>query len=394
MNAPAQADCAVSWVDPDAVDERFVSQWSRLAERDPDGSLFQTPEWMLTWLRHFGGERARLLVVRRADELVGLMPLQRRRIVRFGLPVSMWFFAGEPAADRLGALGDPDVPGVFDALVKGLSASLASVAGVCLSEMTRDCRFERALERLAASRGVRTTVRTCARSPVLSLAPPWEVMEAGYPKSLRTRLARARRKQAKAGRIAFRRWQPEPEELADLLPGLADLERRSWKGRKGVGIFSPDPRWRFVVDLSERLAARRWLDVATLALDGRLIAYRYGFRFRARFLDYNLAHDPDMAGLSPGRVLLDEIIRDSHRLGLEAVDASRGGLDPPHLLADWTDCSRYHRRWRLFAPSLSGRWLFLVERRAATVWRRIKGSDERMSTRDGPRGSEGRRASG
>ena len=134
--------------------------------------------------------------------------------------------------------------------------------------------------------------------------------------------------------MTFRRWQPGPDELAGILPRLGAVEARSWKGRHGVGIFAPEDRWRFLVDVSHHLAARRWLDIATLSLDGRIIAYRYGFRYRARFLDYNLAHDPDYAQLSPGRVLLDEIIRDSHRLGLEAVDASRGALDPPHLLAD------------------------------------------------------------
>ena len=148
----------------------------------------------------------------------------------------------------------------------------------------------------------------------------------------------------------------------------------SWKGQQGVGIFSTPERSRFYADLSQKFAQRGWLDVAVLERDAKVVAYRYGFRFRGFFLDYNLAHRSTDEKLSPGRVLLDEVVRDSHRLGLAGVDASRGSLHREHLLADWDSTSRWHARWLLFGSSLRARLLAFGETRARPALRRLAGA--------------------
>jgi CelD/BcsL family acetyltransferase involved in cellulose biosynthesis len=369
--AQAAGGLTVEWRgQADALDA-LAREWADLVERDPEASLFQTPEWLITWWRHVGAGRLRVLTVRRGGRLVALVPMAERRERVCGVPAQVLALLGEPEADRLGLLADPD-PDAALAAASAVVGAARSVDVLRLAEVPVGSRADEALRLITDTRGTAASRRVCARAPVLALDRPWRTIEAGYSRTLRTRLGQARRRQRKAGGLDFRRWQPEPTEVPALLASFREVERRSWKGARSAGIFADEGHWRFFLDLSRRLAQRGWLDVATLSTGDRLVAYRYGFRFREPFLDYNLAHDPADARLSPGRVLLDEVVRDSHRLGLVAVDASRGSLEPAHLLADWTPFSRWHARWTIFGPHARARALALAERRLKPVWRCLR----------------------
>ena len=56
--------------------EALREPWARLQDRIPDTSVFMTWEWLHLWWKHYGdGQELRLLVVRDAGIVVGIMPL-------------------------------------------------------------------------------------------------------------------------------------------------------------------------------------------------------------------------------------------------------------------------------------------------------------------------------
>ena len=62
--------------------------WNALMARAASDPLFLSWEWQTSWWRHFGDELGRepeILAFSRGAELVGLVPLYRRRVVRGGL---------------------------------------------------------------------------------------------------------------------------------------------------------------------------------------------------------------------------------------------------------------------------------------------------------------------
>ncbi len=356
----------VDWVEESGVDPGLLAAWTELVEADPDASLFMTPEWVMTWWRHLGRGRLVIATARESGTLVGLAPMCETDATVVGLPARALRFAGEPEADRLGLLAAGGDAKTLDALVAAVLDRAGGVDFARLDEIVADSPTDKALDRGLQRRGVRGLRRTCGRAPVLTLQPSLPDQEAAYPKSLRTRLRRARKRVEAAGGLEFRRWRPQPEEVPDLLVRLRAVETlkiaaRHASGQRGDGVLTPTDRWAFFQESCALFAAKGWLDVATLSSGARLAAYRLGFRFHGAFLDYNLAQDPEFQRLSPGRLLLDEIIRDAQREGLAAVDASRGSLVAPHLLADWTPDARTHVRWLIPGPSWRGRGLRWVE---------------------------------
>ncbi|HZS52841.1 MAG TPA: hypothetical protein VFA65_00450 [Bryobacteraceae bacterium] len=53
----------------------FRPEWSAFVSRNPPETPFQTPEWLITWWKHFGSGDLRVMVFRQESRLVGVMPL-------------------------------------------------------------------------------------------------------------------------------------------------------------------------------------------------------------------------------------------------------------------------------------------------------------------------------
>ena len=173
--------------------------------------------------------------------------------------------------------------------------------------------------------------------------------------------------------MSFERHQPTSADVADRVAECAVVENASWKGHGGKGIFSGAGLALFT-EVARRFADRGWLDIGLLRVDGRVVSYRFGFRQRGVFYDYNLAYHPEFAAGAPGRVLLAEMIASSRAQGLRCFDASRSGLGDTHLLADWCDERIDHHELWLFNDNLRGYLLQAARQRLRPLVNRLRAS--------------------
>jgi CelD/BcsL family acetyltransferase involved in cellulose biosynthesis len=67
-----------------------------------------------------------------------------------------------------------------------------------------------------------------------------------------------------------------------------------------------------------------WLRLDLLEIGGRPVASTFGFQIERKFYLYNSAYEPDAARLSPGLVLVSELVKESIDNGLELFDFLRG----------------------------------------------------------------------
>jgi hypothetical protein len=94
------------------------------------------------------------------------------------------------------------------------------------------------------------------------------------------------------------------------------------------------------------------LAAGTIRLDGKLIAYHWGFRSDGnRFLSYNLAYASDFHNFSPGTLLMHHMAETGTKIGFNFLDASRGGLDHAHLLERYHGGARLHVSATFYSPS-------------------------------------------
>ncbi|MEO1140171.1 MAG: GNAT family N-acetyltransferase [Pseudomonadota bacterium] len=321
------------------------------------GNLFLEQDWREAYAKHQPNGVIEIHELRQGETRLALSvaPERMRRV-----PCTVLRVLGDPLADQcwFGTDVPWDCSQAVTALRQGPAWDVAVFSELCMDESDR-ATLDRAIE----ATGLRGHWRQCGRAPVVPLSGRDKPLtDADYSSTLRRRLKRSRKKLDQAGHVTIVHKLPKADEVPALIETLKGIEDASWKGDADTGLFNAQ-RLGFVHDLSERLARRGQLEIYLLLLDDTPISYRYGFRYGNRFLDYNLAYLSEYHHLSPGRILLDEIVKTSQALGLEAVDASRGSLERPHILADWPGYIRDHHRLTLFAPTPKGRLLHFIETR-------------------------------
>lgn len=296
-----------------------LPEWHELLVSDPDRHIFGTPLWNQLWWEEFGaGKDLFILTMKRGGEIAAVVPLYRkvqdgRRILRF--------IGGIDLTDYLGPICSlEDRDDVADTLVEWLLTTDAEWDELDAHNMPVPFGFAEFLVERADARGIAFRGDQEETAAVLPLPSEWE----GYLESLeakeRRELKRKRRRLARE--IPDARFRTATADTLDAdLKTFVDMHRGA-EGHKGH-FMKPE-----IATFFERVA-RRFIEVGWLRLDllevgDRAIASTFSFQTSNTFYLYNSAYEPDAARLSPGLVLVSELVKRSIERGLKQFDFLRG----------------------------------------------------------------------
>ena len=127
------------------------------------------------------------------------------------------------------------------------------------------------------------------------------------------------------------------------------LHRLRWAAEGGSYGIPPGAPEAFHREVAPLLAARGWLRLYRLFVDGRAIAAVYGIEAGRRFYYYQSGYDPAWSARSPGMVLVGRTVEEAYARGLTDYDFLRG--EEPYKL-DWAADRRETCAVRIRAPSL------------------------------------------
>lgn len=296
-----------------------LPEWQQLLRTDPDRHIFATPRWNKLWWEEFGGDKELfLLTMKRGDEIAAVVPLYRknqegRRILRF--------VGGIDLTDYLGpicSLADRD--DVAETLIEWLLSTDVEWDEFDAHNMPVPFGFAEYLVERADHRGVTFKLDQEETAAVLPLPEDWEMYLASLDSKQRHELKRKRRRLGRDHPDAtFRTATPETLE-ADFRT-FVDMHRGA-EGHKGH-FMKPE-----IATFFERVARSfmeaGWLRLDLLEVGDRAIASTFSFEVGDTFYLYNSAYEPDAARLSPGLVLVSELVKSSIEKGLKVFDFLRG----------------------------------------------------------------------
>lgn len=178
-----------------------------------------------------------------------------------------------------------------------------------------------ALPQLAAAYGLSATVTVEERCPVLALPSSWETYLASLSGKHRHELLRKTRRLERDAPDARVSSVSAPAEIEARLGDFLSLHRRS---RTGKARFMDQRMERFfrriLVAFAERGMCRLWfLDTSS----GPIAAF-VTIEWDETVGLYNSGFDPERATLSPGVVLLAQLVRDAIARGRRTFDFLRG----------------------------------------------------------------------
>jgi CelD/BcsL family acetyltransferase involved in cellulose biosynthesis len=281
--------------DPSLPDLR--DDWSRLAEEH--GSFFATPEWLLTWWRHFGAGRELLLSVER-DAVLPFYVWRERplRVVRV---------LGHGPGDELGPFG----PGAREALARWVETERFHVLA-CQQLPGPDSWLPALPGGVLLGRN---------GSPVLGFeGRSWEELLASKSRNFREQVGRRARALERDFDVRFRLVTDADENALDTFFRLHALRH------DGPTVITRTEA--FQREFAEIAAARGWLRLWLVELDGRPAAAWLGYRFAGAECYYQSGRDPAFDRHSVSFVLLAHTIRTALEDGAREYRFLRG--DEPY----------------------------------------------------------------
>jgi CelD/BcsL family acetyltransferase involved in cellulose biosynthesis len=290
-------------------------EWSALVEADPAGTLFHTPAYLKLWWEEFGAGSLVLAFVEDDGQAVGACAFE-------SVQGRLQFLGGFDVTDYMGPVARPGlertVAGELIAAVLEVPWTEANFAG-----LPHGPAWLPALEDAAASRGIEVQRESDGVAPLIELPGSFDGYLAALPAKLRHEMRRKERRLAEeAGgyRITLSTAQSVQEDLDRFI----ELHRSS-PGPKGK--FMHAGMEIFFRRLGDTLLAPHQFHLTFLELDGKKVAGAIGFAYGDTFSLYNSAFDREFGRLSPGTVLVTDLIRRSAEVGRRRFDMLKGELD-------------------------------------------------------------------
>jgi CelD/BcsL family acetyltransferase involved in cellulose biosynthesis len=361
--------------------EALRNDWHRLyraSGREPSVSY----EWSRAIIRnHLAGRDDWFVVVlRRGDEVAGIVPMATRRERLMGRSVVTL----QPLQERYNTHSDLLLAdGSAELVAAWLDAVGSRCGGWDVLQLTRLLEHGPLSESLSIElTRRRASCRWRLERPSFHLPLPARYEEYLGLRSgkLRNYLKRAEKKLAAEGTLAFTRVEAA-DSFSEHYDELLSIERDSWKHAHGTAISAVAHQEGFYRDLAQAALETGTLHLTFLRLSGVPIAYNLGIvagdryyylktSYRHRFRAHGAA--------SLGRArLIERLIAD----GCTSLDFPG---EPYEWEQQWTDDVRWHRSLLLFNTTLTGRVLALIMRARSLVARQ---ADERRIVFSDPRAS-------
>ncbi|HKP89772.1 MAG TPA: GNAT family N-acetyltransferase [Thermoleophilaceae bacterium] len=288
--------------------------WDALAEA-AGAPPFLRPGWIDAWHRSYGTGTLELVTVRRADRLVGVLPVERRR-------------------GTLRSPANSHTP-LFGAVVLDADAASAladrlldrASHGFTLRAVDPGSEWFRALEAALATRGWHVSKRAIAQSPYVRTDGAWDDYRTTLSRKLLKELSRCRRRLEDRAEVAVE-VHSTGDGLESALEEFVALEASGWKAAQGTAIVSRAESVGFYAQIAAWAADRGWLRISFLRHGGRAVATEFALDCEGVEYPLKSGFDPVYRSFGPGQLLTYEALARSFASRLSSYEFL--GYDEPY----------------------------------------------------------------
>jgi len=309
--------------------QALAGRWDELALEDARDGFFRTFVWYKAWMDHIRPDAEPFVIVVREGDgpILGLAPLCRLRYRDLGYRLNGLAWAGREvvSGDFLDFLSERSArSAVLSAILEFLSGPNCRWSVLVLGELVDGSDSYRAVERMGSERGLQVRRQEERICPFIELPATFDDYLGGLGSSTRYHIRRRMRDVEKKGGSV--RVSTQPEEIAPRLDTLVRLHEARWRRDNLPGTFGRPS----FVDFLKQVLLNPPLETSyrlyELIHEGSAVASLLTFQFGESALYYQAGWAPDseLAGLSPGVVLMAHSIRDAQANGKRYYEFLRG----------------------------------------------------------------------
>jgi len=290
-------------------DARAVErEWRCLAERAPDATPFQYPDWILPWYEIWAPDRLRVVTVRDHDA-------ELRAIVPAVIQQSQLELAGSGVGDYLG-------PVLLDS-----SEEITSLIDEELSRFGLPIRFNDVPLDSTWARAARDTgrwqIQSSSPCPVAALPESAAAWHLSLPHGLRRNLKRYRERLNDDADVRFE-TVTHAGDVPAVMEALIGLHTKRWHERGLPGVVGDDRVRHFHTTAAPALARSGLVQLHVLYAGSEFIGAQYVLVRGSRAFSYLAGFDPSWDAYSPGTLLMAYAIEQAIAAGCTEFDFLRG----------------------------------------------------------------------
>lgn len=307
--------------------------WNALLPQTPAANFFQTFDWLACYWRHYGRDRKlRVLIVFADDEPVGILPLVVREESTRAGKVRVLTYPLDDWGTFYGPIG-PNPAATLLAAMRHIARTPRDFDVTDLRWVDAESCDRRRTPTAMRAAGFDPHPQPWAQTGIVRFEGDWESYWADRTKKWRHNVRRCERRLEEQGEVTFVRYRPEGETYGDGVPrwdlfeACVELAEKSWQGASETGTtLSHQSILPFLRDVHEAAAKHGQVDICLLLLDGRPVAFVYGYHYQGNVYALRMGYDPDFAPFGPGTVLLRRLLEDSFARGDQCFDLGIGSL--------------------------------------------------------------------
>lgn len=312
----------------------YHADWNRLLAVTPGGNFFQSLDWLQVYWQHFNEKQyLRVLVIRDADEVTGIVPLCIQSLkTKFGscriltYPFDDWgSFYGPVSANPEATL---------TTAMNFIQQSQRDWDLIDLRCVDFDGFDDGATERSLEAANLSFKKTSWNQTAYVDLNQNWDDYLAGRSGKARQTYLRSERRVEKEGEIEFMRYRPRGESFGesdprwDLYEICEQIARNSWQGESTTGTtLSHENVAQFFRDTHESAVRFGAVDLNLLYVSGKPAAFNYNYAYQGLVYSLRMGFDPSISNKGLGRLLMGRMLRNSMEQGDRIYDIGPGSLD-------------------------------------------------------------------
>jgi CelD/BcsL family acetyltransferase involved in cellulose biosynthesis len=329
--------------------------WNDVVDRAGIAHPFLTHDWVRTWWESFGaGHRLRILVVRSEGRVIAIAPLMLETTRMYGMPVRRLRLLQNDHSPRADFIVAGQSQAAYAAIWSALFNQRDQWDVLQLSQLPEESKTVDIVSDLATAHGCTSGVWPSGASPYMRLTGTADEYYQRLTPKFRSNLRNRRSRLERIGAPKLEVVTGGPN-LVSAIDDAIRLEESGWKRREGTAICCDAAIQRFYVALAERMAARGWLRLLFLAVNGKRIATSYSICDGRGLYLCKTGYDPDFEACSPFKVLTSLVVRYAFEQGLAEIDFLG---DPEPWKLEWTQATRAHHWLFVFSDSTRAKLLY------------------------------------
>jgi hypothetical protein len=360
--------------------ETIRSEWSDLARRAIEPNPYYEPDHLIAVCGYMRPDEKHWLVLVRdrvSDRLDGLFPVTVKGF-RDGFPGGVTYLSFDSLVGQTVPLVAGDDPASVWAAFIGFVAERAELPTItCLQEFYAESPCGQALAKAVSNQQAEYRTESSFARAVATNGMSYEDYLERWSRKKARNLRSRFKKLSELGAVELEILEPGDARFGETLEQILELEAAGWKGRAGTALVSQERTRNFVRDAYASGRNAPAVHLATLRLDGKLIAGDINLIAQRRAYFIKSAYDEAYSKYGPGVILYGFALEEMLDRGrYERLDSC---ADAGHPLEEiWLERERVERAF-VAAPGPAGK---------RAINRLIAGRTAMFAMRDAMRGAK------